>query len=132
MLSSPLTLTNMHVLLRTNTEELISDLDEISYFQLPRSCKTFLIDLDQKTTTTRPPFITCRCVEEEIQIFDDLESGLEVQCSQMTITEETIECPPDTTTTLDSVINSGKWFQLDSVVKGFKDVMNNGQKIWAS
>lgn len=128
MLSSPLALTNMHVLLKVKDAKMDSEsMEEISCFQLPRSCKTFLIDLHDNKKESN--FITCRCVEEEIRIFDDLDCGLEVQCSQMTISEEVIvECPPET---LES-ITTGKWFQLEAMVKGFKDVLSNGKKIWAS
>lgn len=118
----------MHVLLRVKDAKMESDsMEEISCFQLPRSCKTFLIDLNDNKKDQN--FITCRCVEQEIRVFDDLDCGLEVQCSQMTITDEVIvECPPES---LES-ITAGKWFQLESVVKGFKDVLSNGKKIWAS
>lgn len=140
-LNIPLALTNIHILLKvseeTSTELRDSDcLEEISCFRLPRSCKTFLIDLNATSEGKEvSEFISCSCVETEIRIFDDTETGLEVQCSQMTINEDVakvdiLKSPPPVDS-LDSIC-SGRWFQLNDVIKGFKDVLSNGQKIWTS
>lgn len=128
-------MTNVHILLKTNgdTISVPTDdcLDDISNFHLPRSCKTFLIDLSSSTAAkTSQEFILCSCVETEIKIFDDLASDLEVQCSQMTITEDVVECTKETESL--ATITAGTWFQLTAAVKGFRDVLSNGQKIWAS
>lgn len=132
--NSPLALTNMHVLLKATPDSKADDddecLEEISCFRLPRSCKTFLVDLCA-SSGEHLDFVTCSCVETEIHIYDDLECGIEVQCSQMTITEDVVKVEPATSISLES-ISDGKWFQLNTVVKGFKDVLSNGQKIWAS
>lgn len=71
--------------------------------------------------------INCRCIETEIRIFDDM-TGLEVQCNQMTLTDENIDTRMDNDE-LESLF-SGPWLQVDTIVKGFKDVLSNGTKIW--
>ena len=136
--SSPLPLTNVHILVRPRQTESIEPhlnghLDEVANLQLPRSCKSYLIDLDTERTPVAGDLnsITCRCIETEIQVFSDLECGLEMQCSQMTISEEVVRPTTPSTVTLDA-ISSGRWYRVDTTIKGFKDVLSNGRKIWAS
>lgn len=106
-------------------------MEEIEFLQLPKSCKTFLIDLSVKGKTP-PSLITCRCVETEIEIFEDALTGLEIQCNQLTITEEEVipTAAPDYNVPTLSDVASGSWFRLNAEVKGFKDDTRNGNKIW--
>lgn len=119
----------------SSAEELGDSWNAISWFQVPKSCKSFQIDLEtDHQENSQHCFIPCRCIETEIQVYADQECGLEMQCNQMTICDKVVECEKVTERTKTASLeelSSGKWFQLTTVVHGFKDVLSNGQKIWA-
>lgn len=121
---------------KSSPEESDDSLNEISWFQVPKSCKSFLIDLEtDHEKNSQHCIIPCSCIETEIQIYADQECGLEMQCNQMTIRDDVVECETVITERIKtaslSELSSGKWLQLKTVVQGFKDVLSNGLKIWA-
>lgn len=96
-------------------------------FRLPRSCKTVILNLQNKSHS-----IKSNCCEHLI-VYDDLQADYD----KLTVTDDELEA--ETEATDDKVnemtedfneISATDWYNSTIFVRGFKDVLVKGKSIW--
>lgn len=87
-----------------------------------------MIDILNETNLRKdlPGTITCSCIESQITIFNDIET-LDIKYQQFSIKDDEETAEKEEIEDDDLL---GNWFQSPISIKGCKDVLSNGKKIW--
>lgn len=118
----------MFVLLNPKVKSSVSDdsFQLIEDFQLPRSCKTVILNLNNNSDA-----IKTNCCEHLV-VYDDLL----VDYDNLTVTDEKILSMEGDNKNIDEMnaesddSNEAVWYNSTIFMRGFKDVLVKGKSIW--